>query len=420
MNKGRRIIKVFEHETLKIDPGKGFGRSHFAALEKYGYRTKEKYFKVGNERIKFTNYVGVIQVNDLTIEVLPKADNEGSDDETKNKWHNALIDMLHECRLVRLESISNANLKIRSSSILDIYFDAFLTETERIVRHGLHKSYRSTEENLGKVKGKILFTEHIRRNYVHKERFFVGHKVYDVNNKLNQILLKALLILSRTSRNPNHDIRIKRLILDFDDVWECKIDRSWFKNLNYGRNTDRYRMAVTLAKMIILNYSPSLEGGSENVLAILFDMNLLFEKYVYRKLKPLERDGSIPIDEITEQRSAPFWDNRYMRPDILIRSGNKKIVIDTKWKVLSSATPAMSDLRQMFAYNLNFDASLSILLYPKVSLSDQEKKPFRKEEFQNYFCKTAFVDLFDKNRRLNKDLGIDLYNQLLLDELTKT
>ena len=62
---------------------------HFNVLEKYGYRTNEKYFSVGNKRIKFNNYVGVIQVKNLTVEILPKADNKVEQQTSKDKWHNA-------------------------------------------------------------------------------------------------------------------------------------------------------------------------------------------------------------------------------------------------------------------------------------------------------------------------------------------
>ena len=79
MSKAKNIIQVFEHHTLKVDEPANFKMVHFNALEKYGYKTREKYYSVGNKRIKFNNYVGVIQVKNLTVEILPKADNNGED-----------------------------------------------------------------------------------------------------------------------------------------------------------------------------------------------------------------------------------------------------------------------------------------------------------------------------------------------------
>lgn len=417
----RNIIQVFEHQTLKINDDNKFDERHFNALKSYGYKTREKYFSIGHKRIKFSNYVGVIQVKNLTIEILPKADFNDDNEETKSKWRDALISMLQECKLIKLSSISNTKLKLKSASILDLYYEAFLTETEKIVRHGLVKSYRIVSENLNKVKGKINFTRHILKNYLNKEKFFVEHKVYDIDNKLNQILLKALVTLERLSHNPKYLIRIKKLLLDFEEVREKNISSSWFKTQQYSRNTERYKYATTLAKLIILKYSPDLKGGKEDVLAIMFDMNMLYEDYIYRKLKVLQHDADYPIVKVRAQNRKPFWETRGIRADIVVETESNQFVIDTKWKVLKSNTPSDDDLKQMFVYNLHYDTDLSILLYPKTILTTNDKKPFRNIKFQDKNCQLAFTDLFDTNREsLDKRLGYRLYDELLKEEIETT
>ena len=416
MKKPSNVIQVFEHHTLRVDDTSSFRLSHFKALESYGYKTKEKYFAVGNRRIRFNNYVGVIQVKNLTIEVLPKADFEKVDDASKDKWHNALIDMLSVCKLIKLNAITNARLKLRSASILDLYYDLFLTETETIYKHGLRKNYRATEENLNKVKGKILFTNHIRKNAFHKERFYVSHQVFDADNTLNQILRKALLILKSIVHNPNFNVRINKLLLNFENVSEKNITEKTFEKIRFDRNTERYRQAINLAKLIILRYSPDLKGGGENVLAIMFDMNLLYEDYIYRKLKAYQLSCDKNI-EVTGQNRVSFWETRGLRADILVKSESKSIVNDTKWKVLRDDKPSDADLKQMFVYNLHYDADLSILLYPKTTLHSADKKPFKKDSFSNLNCQVAFVDLFDSNDKLVKNLGERIYSELLKEEV---
>lgn len=417
MNKSKNIIQVFEHQTLKVDETSNFKISHFNALEKYGYKTKEKYFSIGNKRIKFNNYVGVIQAKNLTIEILPKADNKQDDQLTKDKWHDALILMLKECKLIKLNSVSNAKLKLKSASILDLYYDIFLSETEIIFKHGLRKSYRTIHENLNKVKGKILFTNHIRKNAFHKEKFFVEHKIFDADNKLNQILLKALVILKNIAHNPTHNIRINKLLLNLEGISEKNITEKWFDNLKFDRNTERYRQAINLAKLIILKYSPDLKGGNENVLAIMFDMNILYENYVFRKLKALQLDPNIPILKVREQNRTPFWETRGLRADIVVETKDKHLVIDTKWKVLKDSKPSDADLKQMFVYNLHYDTDLSILLYPNTGIDTAEKKPFRNEKFKDLNCQVAFTNLFNEKGKLEKELGLKIYNELLREEI---
>ncbi|MFA5617343.1 MAG: hypothetical protein WDK95_10855 [Syntrophorhabdaceae bacterium] len=413
-----KVLQVFEHQTLKVQENSLFEKKHFLALEKYGYKTNEKYYYVGNERIKFSSYVGAIQVDNLTIEILPKADYDEVNERSKEKWHNALITMLGECKLIKLNAISNAKLKLRSASILDLYYDFFLTEVEKIYKRGLQKSYRPVQQNLNKIKGKIIFTEHIRKNAFHKENFYVEHQLYDKNNKFNQILYKAIMILSRITNNSDFTVRIKKLLLNMEGISEENVSAGWFENLSYNRNTERYREALMLAKLIILRFSPDLKGGKENVLAILFDMNTLYENYIYRKLKVIQNDPDIPIISVKEQSRKPFWESRGIRADILIESENSNIVIDTKWKILRDNKPSDSDLKQMFVYNLYYDSDLSILLYPKTSLDTINKKPYKHELYQHKHCQVAFVDLFRENK-LNKNIGNVIYHELLENEVLK-
>jgi 5-methylcytosine-specific restriction enzyme subunit McrC len=361
--------------------------------------------------------VGVIQVKNLTIEILPKADNSLADQQAKDKWHNALIDMLHECKLIKLNTISSAKLKLKSASILDLYYDLFLSETETIYKHGLRKNYRTVEQNLHTLKGKLVFSQHLRKNILHKERFYVAHKVFDANHKLNQILKKALLVLKAIAHNVNYNMRINKLLLNLENIAEENITAQWFEHLNYDRNTERYRQAITLAKLIILRYAPDLKGGNENVLAIMFDMNMLFENYVYRKLRALQAKADNPILHVKEQNRTPFWETRGLRADILVETPHKRLVIDTKWKVLVDNKPSDADLKQMFAYNLHYDTDLSILLYPKTTISTSEKKPFRNEKFNTQHCQVAFADLFNAQGKLDKHLGLKIYEDLLKEEV---
>ena len=412
-----KSIQVFEYQTLKVGEDPRFTSKHFNAMEKYGYKTKEKFYNVGNNRIKFNNYVGVIQVDNITIEILPKADNLDSNQSSKDKWHNALIDMLHECRLIKLNSITNANLKLKSATILDLFFDLFLTETEVIYKQGLRKQYRKVEENIHSLKGKILFTNHIKKNAFHKERFYVSHELFDPNNKLNQILFKAIVILRDISSNLNFTTRINHLLLNFENITEKNITSTWFDNIKFDRNTERYRQAITLAKLIILRYAPDLKGGRENVLAIMFDMNLLYENYIYRKLQILQKDSSIPINRIKEQNRQPFWESKGIKADIVVEGSSKIVVIDTKWKLLNELSPSDADLKQMFVYNLHYHSELSILLYPKTNHISQEKKAFSHKNFNEKFCQLAFVNLFDENERLDKKIGYNIYNELIKHNL---
>ncbi len=130
--RNKNIIRVFEHQKLFFDEGNGFEEKHWKALSRYNEKYKSKYFTLLHNGIKFSNYVGVIQAGNLTIEILPKIDKTNLDsEEEKKRWHDILLQLLQECSLLRIEHVEKANLKLRANSILDIYIELFLNEVDK-------------------------------------------------------------------------------------------------------------------------------------------------------------------------------------------------------------------------------------------------------------------------------------------------
>lgn len=97
-------------------------------------------------------------------------------------------------------------------------------------------------------------------------------------------------------------------------------------------------------------------------MAILFDMNKLFEEFTYRILKRFA-----PADvTVGAQIPRNFWGKRKRRPDLVIEKAGKISVIDTKWKVPDERGPSDEDLNQMYVYSDCFNCEKPILLYPKI------------------------------------------------------
>src|SRR5690606_20985123 len=93
----KNTIQVFEHSFLPIKGS--FTQRHFVALSKLNALHNYQYFDLKHNGVVFKQFVGVIQVDGLTIEVLPKVDTYESDDENaKKKWQSVLIQMLRATR----------------------------------------------------------------------------------------------------------------------------------------------------------------------------------------------------------------------------------------------------------------------------------------------------------------------------------
>lgn len=374
-------LKVFEHQTIKakqdlwfykgkIKEQKPLDVKYIDALWKLYDEKKMPFFTPSRGGIKFCEYVGVIKVLDLTVEILPKADNNQnwSDEKEQSKWQNILIGMLRVCRKLNTPSVSDASLKLKSNSILDLYIERFINEVNYLINAGLIKRYRKEELNSTALKGKLLIQKHITKNIVHKEQFYVSRSTYDKDHLIHQILLKAIKILPLICNQQSLLSSCYQLQLNFPEVKDIKVDESTFTKIHLDRKSTPYETSLEIAKLLILNYRPDVSSGTNHSIAILFDMNKLWEEYVYRKLQKANKGKFI----IHSQKSTSFWSTaqgkstRYLKPDIVIEEDERKIVIDTKWKNLYNDVKnvSMDDLRQMYAYHHYFDAVECYLVYP--------------------------------------------------------
>ncbi|WP_313254753.1 5-methylcytosine restriction system specificity protein McrC [Empedobacter sp.] len=414
-----RSFKVFEYEKITIKKdifNRYLTKKELDKLYEFNDTNNNKYFVPIRDGIKFCNYVGVIQIGQLTIEILPKIDNNSNNINDYNIWHSALLDMLKYCKYISIDSVSEASLKKRHNSILDIYFELFVSEIEKLVHKGLIKKYRPIEGNLKNFKGKIEFSKQIRYNLIHQERVYTKHQTFDYENLINQILLYALKILKGITFDEDLLNRIKKLEYNFPEIKSFRISSNHFEKIQIDRKNITYQKAINVAKIIILNYSPDITIGRENMLTILFDMNKLWEEYIFRILKRLQNDNLI----ISRQEKDKFWEKREIKPDILIKhivgENIQQYIIDTKWKIIKKNKPSDDDLKQMYVYNLYFDSYKSLLLYPNSELQSENFGSFwkgRSNPEQNQ-CKVGFINVLNEKGKLDFYIGEKIWNKLII------
>ena len=110
-------------------------RNKLEALLKFNEYHNYKYFNGITRGIQFKQYVGLIQVDGLTIEILPKVDRVNQEE----KWRKVLIYMLKSTGKLKVQSTGSANVKRQNLNLLEIYFEMFLKEVQGLQRKGLVK-----------------------------------------------------------------------------------------------------------------------------------------------------------------------------------------------------------------------------------------------------------------------------------------
>ncbi|WP_392563962.1 hypothetical protein RHO13_12330 [Orbus wheelerorum] len=404
-----KLIQVFEHQNLRVGQ-QGFTAEMRKALELH-YGEGKPYYSLIHNGVRFNQYVGVIQVDGVTIEVLPKID-KLQQSQDKGFWQKKLIDMLLVVSHFDAKISSTANLAIKSNAILDAYFSLFINEVENLLHKGLIKQYHKQQANLATLKGKLNFSQHIRKNTVHQERFFVEYTVYDQHNIYNQILYKTIQLINKLNHCPALASRINRLLFNFPKMADLHVDSATFERIVINRKNHHYQAALSIAELILLNYHPDITCGKRAVLALMFDMNILWEKFVVSSLQRGKHSANFVVKQ---QSSKPFWQSQHLRADIVISYCDHSFVLDTKWKCLDYHKPSSEDLRQLYTYHHYYQADKVALVYPSCSFKDEITGRYKKvtDNEKDKTCSLLFLDLLAKN------IDIQIWQRTIREKILK-
>ena len=334
---------------------------------------------VGGKFIQARNYVGVLQTKSgLTIEILPKIADKNDTERSKA----VLIKMLKSLNNFPFKSSNLANLKTQNLPLLEIFVSMFLCELETLVKKGIKSDYVTLEDNLKFLKGKLNINEQIKRNSIHKERFYVEYSEFLNDIKINQIIKTTLTFLYKKSNLNKNQQKIRELLFMFDEVSTCEDYKNFFTNYTINRQAKHYEQTLLWCKIFLLGNSFTPHKGDDLAFALLFDMNALFESYVGNFIKKKRADVSLQHSEkylIEDPKSFK------LKPDIFLEG---KFIADTKWKIIRQDINesekkykiSQADLYQLYAYGKKYECSKLYLIYPKIDGAKQESMKFEYEK----------------------------------------
>ena len=366
------ILKEFEYLQYKDNTKDNFiKKDTFDSLEKFVLENEKtaQYLKITTKNgfgkvLQAQNYVGVIQTKDgTTIEILPKIKNA-----TTEKSKDILIKMLKTLKNSPFKNLSVANLKSSKIPLFEIFISMFLEELTVLVRNGIKSDYISKEENLKFLKGKLKISEQIKYNTIHKERFFVQYEEFISNRVENRLIKTTLQFLYNKSKLNKNQQRIREFLFVFDEIEISHNIKTDFSKIKLNRQMKDYEQVLLWCKTFLFENSFSPYKGNDIAFALLFDMNLLFESFVYSYLKKSSNFQDIKSQDKTHHLAYENGIGRFrLKPDIVINGG--KIIADTKWKILSEDKAyngvLQDDMYQLYAYGTKYDNCEKIyLIYP--------------------------------------------------------
>lgn len=332
-------------------------------------------------RVAASSWVGVARFEQFEVRVVPKLAG----------GNLGLLEMLEfGSGFGALRRSSGVRtLATEGVNLFDLVALLLAESCERIARGGLLADYVETEEELPAVRGRLLGDRQVLKRFGQVDRVICRFDELEQDVVENQILAAALEKCARRVKDDAVRLRVGRQRSLFAEA--CSPEKlnpeAARRQLTYNRLNAHYSDAHALAWIVLGGlralkdiYTP---GGARSF-AFLLDMNLLFEKFVYRLFERMF--GSVAYVEYQRADRSIVWDadrNRpYARviPDLLVRSKQppfRRLAVDAKYKLYDERKVAPGDVYQSFLYAYAYGQEdggsesppTSLIIYPSPSSS---------------------------------------------------
>jgi 5-methylcytosine-specific restriction enzyme subunit McrC len=322
-------------------------------------------------------WVGVIQIPGLQLEILPKTDDSQPEtgDFCVDATRRNLMTMLVRAGLGTVRSRGLADLSLKRGTIHDRLVDAFLGRALEELERGLDRHYATEEGNLPVLRGKLVIAQQLTRNAAQRHRFFCRHDSLTEATPIS-IRLKQCCRVLVERRLPESVLTKARDVLGIlDDVPDMPFQRGDAAPV-FNRQNERFEDIYSFACMVLEGQAADARQGRVETFSLLFDMDKVFERFIaaFVQVEVIPKiDGAVARPQGKGDRRPLFHDPHAkcgvlnLKPDLLVEHAGKTFVLDTKWKRLSeakAARPSDSDLYQLYAYLHRYDCERATLLYP--------------------------------------------------------
>ena len=234
----------------------------------------------GGYNIRTDCYSGTMMFSDGTVmnlvpEIKPSLSDEGS--------ARTFIQMLY--------SIFGMHTTVAVDNVFEFFVRGFIDSVDKLIIRGLRSKYHLVSGNEKSFKGKIIFNEHIRQNYIHKERIYVEYETYSQNRPENRIIKAALEALARKTNDSRNAKDIKNLVARMEEIpTSTDVDKD-FGMVVLDRNMVDYDEPLFWCRIFLKGMG--LAGASkENVpYLLIIKTDSLFDAYVARMAASEHEEG---------------------------------------------------------------------------------------------------------------------------------
>ena len=243
---------------------------------------------------------------------------------------------------------------------------ALVSTARRAFARGLLHGYRTEEEALHTVRGRIMFAEQIRRRFGIPLPVEVRYDEFTDDIRENRLVKAAAARLGGMRlRSREARVGLGWIAAMLDNVSPIEFPPNDVPEVPFDRLNEHYRGVVGLSRLILRHSAFESGRGRVRAAGFLMDMNKLFQEFVTQAL----RDALGVSESVFLERSIDSLDVERevgLRPDLTWwYSGDCVFVGDAKYKYIRDGNVPNADLYQMLAYVTALDLPGGMLIYAK-------------------------------------------------------
>ena len=311
------------------------------------------------------NCIGVISFrNERLFDILPKFNDLSND---PNRSREMIMKILYDVFDIPFKGYVESNHSGSEMNMFEFFVALFINEVTRSINCGMRSSYILKQNNEKFFKGRILFSEHIRENYLHQERVFIEYETFSPNRPENRLLKTTMELLLKKTTNGRNKKNMKVLLSHFESVeTSSDIDRDMDKCI-LDRNMVNYVKPLIWCKIFLKDLGFSLSSGNSLNYALLLRLDKLYEAYVAKMVNKNQKEGH---GTFSQSYSSKTYSN----------NSDAAILIDISWRFFNNQKQTfVTDIDELF----NDSSGLGI-------------KPEHNKEFSSEF------DIFRRTPPYNK------------------
>ena len=299
--------------------------------------------------------IGALEIGNLSVSILPKLD-----------ISRVLFLASYAMGAFKLQDMKDFNFK-DAPSLVEVLSLALAAAARRAFASGLLHGYRTEEEAMHTVRGRVRITEQIRRRFGVPLPLEVRYDEFTDDIMANRLVKAAAARLGRMRvRSLQSRAGLRWVSARLENVSLVEFPANAVSEVAFDRLNAHYREVVALSRLVLQHTSFEIGRGGNRAPGFLMDMNVVFQEFVTQALREAFHvsERTFRADDYIPHVTLDEAGRVLLKPDLSWWDGQTcTFVGDAKYKRIKDERVPNADLYQLLAYATALDLPGGLLIY---------------------------------------------------------